>query len=416
MTLKVRNIAVFGDNAIDGTARFDINGDARFDAVATVQNGEALITLSWDDLVRLGINDNGTYTVTVEVENSFGLTSAVTSTLTLEEAISATFQIQPQATRVGDTVSIQALVSDPGDDRAVFSVDWGDGSEVQSFVATSGQPSHVYARPGSFTIAISYGNEDSALPQITGTVTVALPVSQITLDARGSASGKATTIAEGDSLVLSATAPGGPSAMVYRINGVAVSGSPTDPLVLSWNDLAAFGIDRSGSYQVTVTPDYAGTTFASQSLALTVTNTAPTATLSAIWQGPAVEGSTVRVAITNPTDVAAGDSTFLYRFDLNGDGDFEDAGETDFTAVSTIDITIPDDGVRVIRAQIINAGEPNEVTSLTTSITAANLPPVLTVEQVGIATERSPVTLKLSAPTRERIPSHAGSLTGVTAR
>ncbi len=341
VTLTVRNIVVFGAANIDGTARFDLNGDARFDAVATVRNGQAQVTLSWEDLVRLGIDDNGTYTVTVEVENSLGLTSSVTSTLTLVEAISANFQIAPQATRVGDTVSIQALVSDPGDDRTVFSVDWGDGSDVQTFVATSGQPSHVYTKPGSFTIAIAYSNEDSALQQITGTVTVALPVSQITLDARGSASGKATTIAEGDALVLSATAPGGPSAMVYRINGIAVSGSPTDPLVLSWSDLAAFGIDRSGTYQVTVTPDYAGTTFASQSLALTVTNTAPTATLSAIWPGPAVEGGTVRVAITNPTDVAAGDRDFLYRFDLNGDGDFEDAGETDFTASSTVDIVIP---------------------------------------------------------------------------
>ncbi len=53
--------------------------------------------------------------------------------------------------------------------------------------------------------------------------------------------------------------------------------------------------------------------------------------------------------------------------------------------------------MRVLRAQIINAGEPNEVTTLLASVTAANLPPVLRVEQVGTATERSPVTLKLSA-------------------
>src|SRR5262249_23462738 len=127
------------------------------------------------------------------------------------------------------------------------------------------------------------------------------------------------TVNEGDSLTLTATAPGTPASYNWIINGIAVTGANAhgQTLVESWSDLAALGISSTGLddtnpvvYTVAVTAVYGAGLGAvtSADTALSVKNVRP-GTSSFTNQGPVNEGASGVVVKLDGITAAETDQT-----------------------------------------------------------------------------------------------------------
>lgn len=135
--------------------------------------------------------DNGSYTVTVTITDRYGLSGTRTSTATIANVAPSATPAAAQTVAAGQAMSLTlANFSDPGFTFApagtletfAVSVNWGDGSAVQSVApnvtngsagtATTGSVpgSHTYAAAGSYTVAVTITDDDG------GTVTVNVPV------------------------------------------------------------------------------------------------------------------------------------------------------------------------------------------------------------------------------------------------
>lgn len=127
-------------------------------------------TFSWAQLAALGIDNEGTYPITLEVTDG-NTTIQIPSTLVVQ-LVPPTLSITgPGIITEGDTYTLGLSASEPGGDVITsWSVDWGDGvTQTLSGDATS--TTHVYsAPPNAVTITATATDED-------GTYTAnALPV------------------------------------------------------------------------------------------------------------------------------------------------------------------------------------------------------------------------------------------------
>ncbi|HQZ02781.1 MAG TPA: PKD domain-containing protein, partial [Thauera sp.] len=105
------------------------------------------------------VNSTGR-TITVTVSDEDGGSSVSTKTVTVNN-VAPTIALAGAATVVEDSAYTLTLgsVMDPGMDTvSSYLVDWGDGSN--SVVSAAGDLTHVYADPGSYSIAIGLVDED----------------------------------------------------------------------------------------------------------------------------------------------------------------------------------------------------------------------------------------------------------------
>ncbi|MFW6153899.1 MAG: beta strand repeat-containing protein, partial [Planctomycetota bacterium] len=140
----------------DLTYSWDLNNDGTYG-----DSAEANPTFSWAQLVAAGIDDDGSYTIGLELSDG---TSTVTGTTSLTVANAA-----PTIALTGDanvnentayTLNLGA-VTDPGDDTpTAYIVDWGDGSDP-NYYTTAGDKTHTYANDGNVTISVSVVDEDA---------------------------------------------------------------------------------------------------------------------------------------------------------------------------------------------------------------------------------------------------------------
>jgi len=134
---------------------WDLNNDGTYG-----DSTEANPTFSWAALVAAGIDDDGAYTIGLQVADG---TNTVTDTTTLTVDNAA-----PVIELTGDdnvdensayTLTLGA-VTDGGDDTpSWYFVDWGDGSDVSAFSST-GEKAHTFADNGSYTITVNIMDED----------------------------------------------------------------------------------------------------------------------------------------------------------------------------------------------------------------------------------------------------------------
>jgi ELWxxDGT repeat protein len=142
----------------------------------------------------------------------------------------------------------------------------------------------------------------------------------------------AKSVNEGSLLTFTATASDTDIGDVlrYSLGSGAPVGAAIDPVtgVFTWRP--DDGAAQTTSVLIRVTDK--GGLSATQVVPLTVFNVAPTATFSS--SGQLQVGKVITFAFTGATDASAADRAagYRYSFDLNGDGDFSDAGE----AIGTI--------------------------------------------------------------------------------
>ena len=293
----------------------------------------------------------------------------------------------------GGTFTQTGTWTDPGVNDGVLTatVDYGDGGGPQSLTLTGNTftLSHTYTAAGVYTITVSITDGLG----LTGTATeIVIPLAP-TANAGGSYS-----IKEGDTLTLNASTSTDPDnyplTYSWTINGHVNAVTGVNP-TLTWAMLQSFGIDDGpGTFQVLVTvSDGKGNVVTSSPVTLTLTNLAPTATLTGSTVG---EGSPATVSFSNQTDPSQTDTNagFHYSFATSSAGlntNYATAGTTPSTT-----FTFNDNGSYTVYGAIID--KDGGVTIYSTTVTVTNVAPTATLSNTGPINEGGSVTVQFSNP------------------
>jgi hypothetical protein len=310
------------------TYSWDLNGDNVFgDATG------ASPTLSWLDLVALGINDGPATFNNVRVrvsDGDGGITTSSAVTLSVVNAPPTANSGGPYTVIEGQSLTLNGSASDPGGAADPLNYSWDlNGDNVID--ATIASPTFTWSQ----LVALGFGDGPTTYNNVRlqvgdGESGVALVVTSLTVvNAPPTAdAGGPYTIVEGSSLNLNGTGsdPAGaadPLTYSWDINGDNVFGDATGASpTLSWAQLNALGItDGTGAtYNVKLqVSDGDGGITQSNAVLLTVNNAAPAAGIS----GPATLARDASGNYTlTATDPAAADQAagFTYTIDWNGDG------------------------------------------------------------------------------------------------
>ena len=139
-----------------GTSAWDIDGDGLF--------GEAIgltPTISWQDLIALGMADDGTYTIYLRVTLDTGI-SALGSATVIVSPVAPTLNVSGAATVSSLTsyaLNLSATDVSPADSVESWTVNWGDGV-VNAYAAGSLMATHEYALRGEYTINVAATDDD----------------------------------------------------------------------------------------------------------------------------------------------------------------------------------------------------------------------------------------------------------------
>ncbi len=124
-------------------------------------------------------SDDGAFSATVVVDDTYGPTASATVTLDVANADpEVDIESQPVgAVLVGADVEIVASILEPGtNDSLSCDIDWGDGSSTTGAIDATGPTTcsgtHAYSGPGSNDVAVSVSDDDDG----TGTATTSVNV------------------------------------------------------------------------------------------------------------------------------------------------------------------------------------------------------------------------------------------------
>jgi 6-phosphogluconolactonase (cycloisomerase 2 family) len=359
----VANVTPLGTtNSLSEPVAWDLDGDGRFgDAVG------ADITLTWAQLVDLGLDDDGRYPIAARAVNGDGIASTASTTLVIGNVLPVVTVTGPSTVAAGQPLVIGYGATDPGDDRITeWRIDWGDGSALEVLGADVVTAQHVYVTPGNYQVRVGGVDEDT-----TPAAVFSAPKSvSVTGDAALVSAGGPYVIREGESLTLTGRAPGAVTGYRWDINGDGFTDASGSTVTLTWAQLQAiqnplFGtvpggprlpVNDSGLYGVRLTATYAaGIAVTSAPVPLTILNTAPTATFAA--SGPVNEGGSATVSFGGAFDPSNADTAAQFRFsvDFDNDGDYDDATDVRDAAASTLSVPttlLADGGTRTIRGRI----------------------------------------------------------------
>ncbi|MEZ6135354.1 MAG: LamG-like jellyroll fold domain-containing protein [Pirellulaceae bacterium] len=157
------NLDASGSTDVDGdtlTYRWDLDNDGQYDDLVTSNATEAV---AWSTLYGLGVDDDGVYTIGLQVDDGNGGLVASSTTVTIAN-VGPTLTASGAATAGGDqTYTLTLTDVDPGNDTiSSWIVNWGDGS-IDTYVGDPSSVTHVYSNDLSgltFNIAVSAIDED----------------------------------------------------------------------------------------------------------------------------------------------------------------------------------------------------------------------------------------------------------------
>ena len=406
------------------STRWDLNGDGVF--------GDALgltPVLSWQQLGALGINDDGSYKITLEVADSAGNVVSDTRLLTITNKAPILAVSGDTAALVGQPVRLNLSKTDPGNDTLTqWAIDWGDrapGVGPEILASDASTASHVYLQTGVYRPVLVATDEDgtgsftgnpATTPYTTqaAALTVAPPVPTITTVGTATA----LQILEGQAVRLHVAAAGAPTAFTWDLDGNgsfgdeagvgSVSGSD---ITLSAANLATLGIDNgTATYPIRARVVYGsgaavlGVNAAIGVASLQVLNAQPTAQLTNATLSPGRptnEGAATAVSVTAVSDPSAADRNpanggFRYSYDFDNNGVFEPG----FVGIADAQAVVPgaflkDAGVHTVR--VVVTDRDGGALELFTGVRVAEVLPTLNLVGGTSSTEGLSYSLNLSA-------------------
>ena len=246
--------------------------------------------------------DNGTYTVSLTLSNAAG-SDTQTTTATIANVAPSVNAGSNQTVNEGTSVSFGGSFTDPGSgDSHTITWAFGDGQTASGL-----NVSHTYNQDGVYTATLTVTDDDGGQGQGQVTITVNNVAPQ-NVNAGSDQSGN-----EGQTFAFagSATDPGGGDVLTYTWNfgdGSTGSGAST-----------SHAYADNGTYTVTLTVND-GTAQATDQLAVTVANVAPTAHAGGPYQAVVNEPVQFQGGVSDP---GSGD-THTFEWDLDNDGQFDD--------------------------------------------------------------------------------------------
>ena len=374
-----------------GDVVWDFDGDGVFDDKIGAQ-----FTVTWYELSYVyGMDDDGTYSIVARATNQGSdLGEGITNFKHFEVIITNTppeIEVLGLPTvRPGSPYILEFSASDPGDDTVhEWQIDWDSGgtSMVEVLGAGTTSAQHAYDEPGTKVIRVTALDDDGT------TMGPSFSIS-VVVENRDVDHGGPYTIAEGEDLVLTGSAPGTPSLhewFVWRPEWGTESGSAvrvhsgsnqTDGATVSWQTLVDAGVTDDGRYSLLYRVTYANGSQANAVTQLTVTNAAPKAMLS-LSETSIDEGGQVTATI-GATDWASADNVGLtYYFDTDGDGiyDWTDSGSGEYTeSVHTFTVA---DGQERITIRVKVTDKDGGSTEVTEDLVVNNVAPTLNIEAVS---------------------------------
>lgn len=281
---------------VDADYTWDLDSDGVFGETGTsAANGDEVGPNPTFSAANL--DGPSTETVTVRV-NIAGLGLVDDSATVTVENVVPTLAISGASTvDEGSTYTLNLSSSDIAADTIVgWSVDWGDGSGIESLVGNPTSVTHTYADgSGSYTITATATDDDDTYA-VPNSVVVAVNNVAPVIGISG-----ASTTDEGAlyTLNLSATDPGADTIASWTINWG--DGSADETFVGNPASVTHTYADGSNNYSITATAtDEDGTYSAGSAVALSVLNVAPTLVISGDASVDAGAVYTLNFSATDP--------------------------------------------------------------------------------------------------------------------
>ncbi|WP_372896126.1 PKD domain-containing protein, partial [Stieleria sp.] len=388
----------------DSSFLWDLDSDGLY--------GDAIggsITLGWDELQNLGIDDDGSYPISVQVQFD-GLRSVDVTTLTVNNTVpSPEITVSPTTVEQFSTISLVLASDDPGNDTIErWEIDWeSDGTIDDIYFIRAGTVTHVYQTAGTKDITATAYDEDGG-PYAAPTATVqvnAIPprVRAITGD---------QSLDEGDTGTYTLTAStleaggGTTTAVSWLVNfgdGTieSVSGSTAGPTVThTYADdgmytISALVVESDG----TIVP-------ATTTLTVSVANVAnPMISVPADFQSNTgldflgAEGRPFELILTN--DDPGDDTTTEWRIDWDGDGPMPPQSYSDAPQnLTTVEFIYTSEFPPPLEIRAVMIDEDGEHPTNVLFGEIANTPPTpLIIGETNNAVEASPFVVTLDPGT-----------------
>lgn len=331
--------------------RWDFENDGVWD---TAWSTEPTASHSWPD----------EYSGTVALEVSDGqFTDTATASVIVNNAAPVLTPVVPSSTEEGTEITYPFTFTDAGvDDTHIASIDWGDENTDTPLVTESGGSGsfsgiHTYLDNGVYSAMVTVTDNDGDSDYITLSISVSNVPPYVSVEA------EPDTINEGES--------------------VDFMGSYSDPGLLDTHTFewdfddglsASDSLNQThefydeGIYDVTLTVSDDDGASGSAIVPITVNNVAPTALLSN--NGPQNEGSEVMISFSDQEDPGIFDY-FTYSFDLDEDGVYEIADQTESSVIHTWG----NNGVYFVEAMIKD--NDGGYTEYTTPVMIINVAPTI---------------------------------------
>jgi outer membrane protein assembly factor BamB len=143
------------------TYSWDIDNDTFFGDVT----GESP-SLTWAQLQSFGIDDDGVYTISVEVSGGLGGPDTASTTINVGETAPTLVTTGSATSAAGALFTLNLNANDPGNDTITsWTINWGDGA-IETFAGNPSSVTHTYTNVGfTYNILASAVDEDGTYLQ-----------------------------------------------------------------------------------------------------------------------------------------------------------------------------------------------------------------------------------------------------------